>query len=875
MELVGGHPMHAVPNLLYHDRAATAPTVSRLSTMTREQGISVTRRAALPLAARLVGFLAVIASLGARAADGAAGGEPDVAPAQLQEIIVTSQKRSEDIKDIPISVSAISGAELVEHHVADYDDITRTVPGIGFTAGPGPGLDNIEIRGVSSLSGSATVGIYIDEVSVTVSNSQYDGAVQPRLFDLDRVEVLRGPQGTLYGSSSMGGTIRFITKQPDLTEFSATVSTDLSGTHHGGFNNDEYGILNVPVIDGVFALRLGVDVGNESGYIDHYIPTANGVGPGGSVLQLGTNDSTGILGEKGVNDVRTQVVKLTGKIAAPDDWTLTPQLLWQRVAASDTNIYYPSLGLYDQDKRVAEPYADDLAVPSLTITKSFGWADLTSITSYFKRDFRRMTDGTLYNSNIVANVYIVGGFQGGLYTTPPTPVPTAQQLYATETQLGFLASPAGYDARTEQFSEELRLSSKTTSIAGVNTAWTAGVYFSNQRRKFLDDEYIPGLQATFQRIFGYSISSNASIIGPYYDPATPAFPSESFANDLIYFGHTYPNQKQIAPFGEATFDITSSLKGTIGVRYVTAKETETVYSGGFYSYGLPATYVDNNKYNATTPKFSLDYALDASTNLYTTVAKGFRLGGPTGPVPAFQPNGPNGSPGACDPDYETYHLTSAPNNFQSDWIWSYEVGSKGRYFGNRLSINADVYAIRWSNIQQTINLPTCGFYFTANVGDARIYGSELEIQALVAQNLTVSLNAGSTHAYLSSVSSEASGIAYAGEWVLGVPIYTVTPSFDYEAPVGERTKVFARADFPYTGRSRGYFDSSGLPHVYQPGYGIGNLSIGVTRDKLTVGLYAKNIADWKNPIQYPSVNSVQQAYTVRPLTFGLNAILEL
>src|SRR5271154_4768840 len=200
-----------------------------------------------------------------------AGDSPDSSD-QLAEIIVTSQKRTEDVKDIPISVSAISGAQLLEYHIANYDDITRTVPGVSFQAGAGPGLDNIEIRGVSSTSGSATVGIYIDEVSVTTKNL-FDGAVQPKLFDLDRVEVLRGPQGTLYGASSMGGTIRFITKQPDLNDFSATVSTDLSVTHHGGFNNDEYGILNIPVVPGVFALRLGVDLADESGYVDNYKAT--------------------------------------------------------------------------------------------------------------------------------------------------------------------------------------------------------------------------------------------------------------------------------------------------------------------------------------------------------------------------------------------------------------------------------------------------------------------------------------------------------------------------------------------------------------------------------------------------------------------------
>lgn len=827
-----------------------------------------------PPLAQFLAFIAIAAPLAGQAAtsNAAAGGEGEATPGQLQEITVTAQKRAEDIKDIPISVSAISGDQLAEHHVADYDDLTRTVPGISFQAGPGPGLDTIEIRGVSSQSGSATVGIYIDEVSVTVSNSQYDGAVQPKLFDLERIEVLRGPQGTLYGASSMGGTIRFITKQPDLNSFSASAGTDLSDTHHGGFNNDEYGILNIPVIEGIFALRIGVDLSDESGYIDHYVPAATGAGPNGTILSLGTNDSAGVLGERGVNDVRTQVFRVVGKWAAPDDWTVTPAFLWQRTAASDTNIFYPDIGLYDQDKRVAEPSADYLVLPSLTVTKTFGWADLTSVSSYFQRDFRRVTDGTLYNSNIFANSYVVAG----AYTTPPTPVPTAQQIYQTQTVLGFLPSPANYDARTEQISQELRLSSKSASIAGIATTWTAGLYYSDQHRRFLDDEIIPGMQATFQQIYGYPINSAASVVGPTYYAATPAYPGVSYANDLIYYGHTYPIQKQIAPFGELGFEIMPALKGAIGLRYVSAKSSEVVDSGGFYAYGLPAVYDDNEKYHATTPKFSLDYAINASSNLYATIAKGFRLGGPTGPDPAYQPNGPPpATPGTCDSDYQAYGLTGAPKEFQSDWLWSYELGSKGRYFDNRLSINAAVYAINWSDIQQTINLPTCGYLFTTNVGDAKIYGSEFELRALVMPSLTLSLNAGTTHAYISSVSTEGEGIVNVGESILGVPIYTITPSLDYDTPVSDRMTVFARSDFPYTGRSRGYFDSSGLPHLFQPGYGIVNMSVGFTLDKLSVGLYAKNLLNWKNIIQYPSVNSVQEGYTVRPMTVGITATMQL
>ena len=788
--------------------------------------------AALPL------FLPVIAI---------AAGEAGADSGQLEEVTVTAQKRTEDIKDIPISVSAISSTQLLEHHVADYDDITRTVPGISFQAGAGPGLDNIEIRGVSSTSGSATVGIYIDEVSVTVKNT-FDGAVQPKLFDLDRIEVLRGPQGTLYGASSMGGTIRFITKQPNLNSFSASLSTDLSDTHHGGFNHDEYGILNVPVVDGVFALRFGVDISDESGYVDNYRPTATGAGPDGTVLSLGVNDSTGVLAHRDVNDIKTQVFRVSGKYAPSDDLTITPAYFWQRTDAADSALQYPALGLYDQDKRVAEPGIDTLSVPSLTIVKNFGWAELTSITSYFERNFHRITDGTYYNSSIFADYFVA------------QPTDTAQQAYTTATVLAFLPSPVHYRTITEQISQEVRLSSQSASIASMPITWTAGFYFSNQHQTRLDDEYIPGLGAAFLKNYGYAIDSAASPVGPTY------YPGVSFANDSIYFGHVYPKERQLAPFGELGLRVTPDLKVTLGLRYVAAKSNYSVTSGGFYSYGLPVYYTDQEHFSATTPKFSLDYAINDTSNVYVTAAKGFRLGGPTGPDPANVPGG------TCDADYATLGIASPPTKYESDSLWSYELGSKGRYADNRISVNAAVYAIDWSNIQQTINLPTCGFGFTTNVGDAKIYGSELELKVLATRSLTLSLNVGTTHAYISSVTGLGSGIVYVGESILNVPKYTVTPSVDYDRPVGHNASVFVRADFPYTGRSRAYFDSSGLEHLFSPGYGIVNLNVGATHDKLTLGLYAKNLLNWKGIIQYPSVNSVPEGYTVRPMTIGVTAL---
>jgi outer membrane receptor protein involved in Fe transport len=779
-------------------------------------------------------------------ADAAAGGANELA-----EITVTAQKRTEDIKDIPLSVSAIGGDELAGHHIADYDDITRTVPSVSFQAGAGPGLENIEIRGVSSTSGSATVGIYIDEVSITVKND-VDGAVQPKLFDLDRVEVLRGPQGTLYGASSMGGTIRFITKQPNLDDFSIEGSTDLSTTHHGGFNNDEYAVMNLPVVAGVFALRVGADVSYESGFIDHYVPEPTGAVPNGTVLLLNTNDSTGELGRAGVNDIRTEVFRVSGKYLGADDLTITPAFLWQRVEQEDSSIFYPSIGLYDQDKRVAEPGKDDLSVPSLTIVKNFGWADLTSVTSFFERDFNRVADGTYYNSNVFANDVVIP-------SVPQTPATT----YQTETILGFLASPVYYKTTTSQFSQELRLSSNKQDIAGVPISWTAGLYFANQHQAHTDDEFIPGLQADFQQIYGYGIASSQSGV---------SIPGVSYANDLIYLGHQHESERQLAPFGELGIEITPQLKAAFGLRYVSAKTGFETTSGGYFAYGLPNPYSNTQKFSATTPKFSLDYAVDESTNLYASVAKGFRLGGPTGPDPVFQPNGPSGVPGPCDVDYENLGIKGAPLDYQSDSLWSYELGSKGRYFGNTLSVNAAVYAINWTGIQQTVNLPTCGFGFTTNAGDAKSYGTELEVRARATSTLTVGLNAGTTHAYITSTADP--GIFTVGEDVLNVPKFTVTPSLDFDQPFAGNT-LFARVDFPYTGQSHAYYNSSTVEYHYSPAYGLLNINVGFTHDRLTLGLYAKNALDNHKIIQYPSVNTVQEGFTVRPFTVGLTALFKL
>src|ERR1700688_2397033 len=251
------------------------------SLVSRERAVQLLKRAA-PEPLRCMrgyrpwwvgGLLAALTLAGPNARAAPASASAGVEDSTLAEVVVTANKRAENTKDVPVSIGVVDGQEILDLHIEDAEDITRIVPGVSFAAhnnGPnGPGQDNITIRGVSSTVGNPTVGTYIDEVPI-ITITGFEGTASPRLLDIERIEVLRGPQGTLYGASSEGGTIRYITNQPDSHSYSGNFRQELSGTEHGGFNYDERGVLNIPVVEDVFALRLAAEYEHESGYINHY-----------------------------------------------------------------------------------------------------------------------------------------------------------------------------------------------------------------------------------------------------------------------------------------------------------------------------------------------------------------------------------------------------------------------------------------------------------------------------------------------------------------------------------------------------------------------------------------------------------------------------
>lgn len=762
----------------------------------------------------------------------------------LQEIVVTAQKRSENIKDIPISISALSGYDLQQRRIADYDDIARAIPGVSFNSlGASEGLDNISIRGISSTSGSATVGIYLDDVSITVKNF-FDGSSQPKLFDIDRIEVLRGPQGTLYGASSMGGTIRFVTKQPDLENYSGEFTSDLSGTVHGGVNYMEGFVANVPLVAGKAALRTSFSYSSDSGYIDHY---ANNQGRAGALAQ------------SGVNDERAMMLRMTGKLLVGDDTTITPGVFFQRDKADDNAAFYPSMGLWKQDKQVTEYGRDTMFMPSLTVTHDLGFADVTSVTGYFWRDFARQQDGTYYNSTLFAEAFldpVLSLFPSGVDPNYPSFKPN---VAADDSIIANLRSPVRYTTRYSQITQELRLSSHKPEDGDLPLKWVVGLYYSQQWIHNTNFQQIPGLNAAFKSIYGVPIEQspiNDAFGGP---GITRLFPDDvDEADEKLY------NERQYAVFGQADYDILPDLHAAVGMRYLYARDVVNFTTYGFYQIGNFSPFNQLAHSYAFTPKFTLTYDVDPDTNVYASASKGFRLGGPE-PSPA-----PFGPTTVCNFDFTNLGIKTDPLKFASDKLWTYEIGSKNRLDDNKISLNGSAYYTQWDNIQQQVYLPTCGYYVTLNVGDAEIYGGELEASYRPITGLTLGVTAAYQHAAITRTDN-AQTVAV-GQRLIDVPYDTFTVLAQYEYPLNTDMTLTVHADYDWSGRSNGSYQA-GNSNYYNPSYGVLNASVGVETETYDLALYVKNLGDDRTIIQRPQLNTVIEGYTMRPLTVGVSAKL--
>lgn len=702
----------------------------------------------------------------------------------LEEIVVTAEKRDSTVQRTPFSITAISGEQLQAQGLASMEDVAAQTAGIQMRTA-GPGQTEYDMRGLTSSGGSsATTGMYLNDIPLAAPAVAFTGhvSIDPDLFDLNRIEVLRGPQGTLYGSGSMGGTIRLVTNEPVMNTLQGAVQSIVSGTTGGGVNYGGSGMINLPLIEDRLALRIvGTDKYTD-GWIDRIVAQPFPLGPTGACGWASCTRGNVAAAPVVDSFPRSNWERLIGGrgelLFKPiDGLSIDLLAMYQKISMGGFSEVDdppgPDLLEHFQPFNIEEPYQDIFRIYGATINYDLGFAQLTSASSGWWRD-------SVWTGDISEN------FQNLFATAYGFPAMVAVPYYNSDP--------------SNQVSEELRLTSQGSS----RFQWVVGGFFDR-------------LESVYIQYVGNPAYAAISTGGPSANP-----------KGIVYAPYEPYRQKQYAAFADLSYQLADTLKLTVGGRWY--KYSSDVYaeqSGLFTVTGNATPSYDSSasSQSGVNPKVNLSYQPNSDLTFYVEAAKGFRPGGVN-----------IAAPPAC-----TIHPSLA---YQPDSIWDYEGGEKARFLDGRLTVNADVYYIVWKNIQEELN-QTCGFPYTQNVGEAVSYGPEIELTFKPLPHLATSLSATYTQAYLKKVDSNVLG-TIGSTTALGpglkldnVPHYTINASATYDFPVSESYRILARLAGTVTGPA---YDISYYTQEL-PGYTLLNARIGLLGGAFVPYIFVDNLAN--------------------------------
>ena len=733
---------------------------------------------------------------------------------QLTEITVTATKRSTNLQDTPISITAVTGEDLLDHGIGNFSELAQETPGISMKTS-GPGQTEYEMRGLSSNGGSSpTVGFYLDDVPMTPPALGYVGktVVDPNLYDLNRVEVLRGPQGTLYGAGSMGGTIKLLTNQPDSTGFHAGAQTILSDTDGGGFNYGVNAMVNLPLITDQLAIRL---VGTESynnGWIDRIVlnpfpPETNNGATRGNILAAPVQADF-----KDVNWARVTGGRISVLYTPTDRLTVGVMFFDQRITQGGQNNYDSDPGTlaHYQPFDIPEPYSDNFTMWSLNVNYKFNGFDVTSVTSHWNRNAVTIQDYTeeldspsFFN---LPSYYVADGGSG--------------PASATEND------------KTSQLSEELRIASSGDG----RLQWLGGVFYSSFDSEDVFTGYVNGLIPLFGTNDVDDIVQPSSI-------------------------------RQVAGFGEVSYKVLDPLKVTVGGRYFEYTSKVTTTESGLASLTgttTPGTVGTAAKDHGINPKFNISYDINKDLMVYATAERGFRPGGGNQPVPTVG----GAYAASCLADLNSLGLSKAPDSFKPDSLWSYELGEKFK-IGSTFTLNSAIYHERWSGVQQGVFLP-CGFIYFDNFGTAEVYGGEVEAKAFLTRNWLASLNLGYTHSYFPDANAETGTTR--GQDMQDISPATASGALTYFFALNADWQASVRGSYDWTAGMAEPLDLVPLGGRLPP-HGLANLRATVFDNRWTVAVFINNVTNKHAQMEVDpelelNIPAFYRIVTNQPLTAG-------
>jgi iron complex outermembrane receptor protein len=705
----------------------------------------------------------------------------------LEEIIVSATRRDVNVQDIPFNIVAIGEKGLEELRITNLSQFTRAVPGL-YVANQGPrGSNLMTVRGlnVSSITASESVG---NSTGGTVATYMGDIPlfVDLKMIDLERVEALLGPQGTLYGAGTLGGAIRYIPNRPDASQ----TTVELGGRTYtlgqsDGMGYDLFGVVNVPLVTDRVALRVAAGYTDDPGFIDYdYIVRE----PGVSNPQPDFNDPADVEANlRKVKDADTEQTftgraALAWQVTEALDTTLTYYHQQQDVGARTVNhdLSFDS-GRYTSAHRFLEPNDKTNDLVALEVRWDVGFAELTSATGVSKFESEGQRDQT----------DLLMDFDYGYEDFPQF------AAYTRET------------AEEDTFNQELRL----VSQGAGRWSWIAGAFYNKYEGKTSSSEYTPGIPEWYG-----------------LPPGTP---------DLEYQAKSDETFEEMALFGEVGFRLTEAWQVTVGARWFDF-EDDLALTVAFPFFADPPGAIqpfgDANKTSDDGTIFKINTSYDFSEDVmgYLTVSEGYRRGGINSGPACIEPV----------PDNQTFCLTPDEVLIEPDTTTNYEVGLRSVWFDGRLMLNAAAYYIDWNDIQIQGTSNTGGVPITVNGGKAESKGIELTTRWSITDSLELAANVTFNDAKLAE---DAPGLvdgvdAFEGDRLAGTPEQQGTLLMAYTRPLDNGLTVLA--DYTLTAASDVY-TKVGLRDNGEAlgGWAVHGLSFGVTDGAWTARLYADNLLD--------------------------------
>ncbi|KTE02465.1 MULTISPECIES: TonB-dependent receptor [unclassified Sphingopyxis] len=689
------------------------------------------------------------------------------------EIIVTATKRDASLQDVPFSINAQTEQAIERANASTVEDLSRNVAGL-TVQNLGPGQSQVSVRGVSAgqiardqPGVKEQVGVYLDEsvVSLSLFTPDLD------LFDLNRVETLRGPQGTLFGSGSVGGTLRYITNQPNLDGIEGKVEGNVNLVDGDDFGGHLKGAINLPLSPNL-AMRA-------VGYYTRYAGFINALREGGGESE-------------DVNSGERYGGRFSLLWKPAENLSITPRFVYQKVKTDGFNrqeVYNlfanqftttrPQVTFKERQQYLLldEAFEDEVKLFDLTMSYDGDVIGVTSVTTYTDRDILVSRDASALTGSVSADL----GF------------PVAGILLPSN-----LVDTTG----VKQFTQELRVNSAGTGPF----QWLVGGYYANVKRDYTQRLPTPG----------YDVFTDAR-----FGAGTSAALANGFGPDSPYNADIPYDLSQIAIFGELSYDLTEAFTATLGGRYYAFDESRRFVSGGLFPNGDNAR--DKTSSTGFSPRLLLSYDVADGITLNAQASKGFRLGGVNDPLnlPLCDGGVPNG------PDAQTF---SGRPRYDDETLWNYEGGVKAQFGG--ITFNAAGFYTKINNLQVTADAGSCSSRIVFNA-DAHTMGLEVELSASPFTGLDLGLSGSYVEAEFDSTLTRPNGTVIEGiregNRLPSVPKFQMAANATYSFPIdaSSDTNAFVTASFQHVGsRYTQPGDQENNPRTFVHGFTFGGAPIG-------------------------------------------------